>query len=75
MAIEKLNWEDTLALVERLPESDRLKLVHEVLYRLHRPAPASENAVDLLTLAGAGADVWAGIDVETYIKEERDSWQ
>jgi len=31
--------------------------------------------VDLLLLAGVGAEVWTNINVNDYINQERDSWQ
>jgi hypothetical protein len=31
--------------------------------------------IDVLDLAGFGADVWAEVDTDVYINEEHDSWQ
>jgi hypothetical protein len=36
---------------------------------------AETEPVDLLTLTGVGQEVWTKVDVDTYLNEERDSWQ
>lgn len=45
-----------------------------VLQRLkERLHPESESR-SLLELKGLGKDFWRAIDVETYLREERESW-
>ena len=31
--------------------------------------------IDMLTLAGLGAEVWERVDVDAYLDEERSSWE
>jgi hypothetical protein len=69
-----ITWQEALLTVEKLSWTDQLRLVSELLLRMQSRAVESEP-IDLLDLAGIGADIWADVDADTYINEERDSWQ
>ena len=74
MTTETINWREALDVVEKLSWSDQLRLISELLLRM-RPVVARSEPVDLLTLAGVGAEVWAKVDTDCYIDQERESWQ
>jgi hypothetical protein len=74
MSTETLTWQEALITVEKLPVADQLRLISELLLRIQNLTAASER-LDLLDLAGVGADVWRDIDSDKYIDQERDSWQ
>ncbi len=67
-------WHEAIAIAEKLPIPDQLRLVSELLQRMRTSIVANEP-VDLLTLAGVGAEVWTKVDPDTYLDQERDSWQ
>ena len=74
MSTDALTWQEALVTVEKLPVADQLRLISELLLRMQNLSAASER-LDLLDLAGVGADVWRDIDSDKYIDQERDSWQ
>ncbi|RME51577.1 MAG: hypothetical protein D6796_00540 [Caldilineae bacterium] len=67
-------WQEAMIAVEKLPVADQLRLVSEVLQKMSAKLVDAEP-IDLLTLAGVGAEIWAKIDVDAYLNQERDSWQ
>lgn len=73
MPTTTITWQEVLTTVEELSWSDQLRLVAELLLRMQRKVTTNEP-VDLLELAGVGAEVWIGIDTDAYLNEERDSW-
>lgn len=69
-----LSWRDAMLTVEKLSLADQLHLVSEVLQRV-RLTVVEDEPIDLLTLTGVGAEVWAKVDTDDYLNQERDSWQ
>ena len=67
-------WQEALLTAEKLSWADQIRLISELLRRMEYLATESEP-IDLLDLAGIGADVWAEVDTDAYINQERDSWQ
>jgi hypothetical protein len=67
-------WHEVIAIAEKLPIPDQLRLVSELLQRM-RTTIVTNEPVDLLTLAGVGAEVWTKVDTDAYLEQERDSWQ
>ena len=74
MPTSTITWQQALNTVEKLSIADQLRLITELLLRIKSTVKTNEP-VDLLTLAGVGAEVWQEVDTDTYINEERDSWQ
>ena len=75
MPSKSTTWQELLNTSEQLPVNDQLRLLIELASRLKPALTTSNEPVDLLTLAGLGQDVWDKIDTDTYIDQERDSWQ
>ena len=75
MSSKSITWRDVLANSEQLSVADQLRLLAELALRLRPSLDAVDEPVDLLTLAGVGQEVWAKVDTENYLNEERDSWQ
>jgi len=69
-----VSWREVLATSQQLPLVDQLRLIAELSLRLRRMLGDTEP-VDLLTLSGVGQEVWANVDVDRYLDQERDSWQ
>ncbi len=58
--------------VEALPPSDRLRLIAELISRMSDSLDGPPRS--LLELEGLGQEVWQGVDVDQYLREERSSW-
>ena len=57
--------------IEPLSASERERL-RELLDETNKPSNADRKITDL---AGLGASVWEGIDVDEYLEELRDEWE
>ena len=57
-----------------IPE-DALAVIYDELLKLDSLFPEGVKTHSIVELAGLGADLWRSIDVEQYLKEERDSWE
>ena len=75
MSSKSTTWQELLDTSEQLPVNDQLRLLIELASRLKPALTPSKESVDLLTLAGVGQDIWNTVDTDTYIDQERDSWQ
>jgi hypothetical protein len=58
----------------QLKPSDQLRLISVLSDRLRREIGQGSELVDMLSLAGVGADLWAQVDVAAYLEQERASW-
>jgi len=74
MATEVVTLDQVLDISERLKPSDQLRLISALSERLRQEMGESAEPVDMLSLAGVGADLWAQIDVAVYLEQERSSW-
>jgi len=72
--VSYLTWYEAMNTVEKLSLADQLRLVTALLQKIQR-SMTREQSVDLLTLAGVGAKVWAKVDTDAYLDQERDSWE
>ncbi len=66
-------YEAVLYAIEKLSPADRARLVSKLAgkipYRAGEPRPHS-----ILELRGLGKEVWAGVNPDDYVEEERASW-
>ena len=69
-----ITWREAMITVEKLSLADQLRLVSELLQKM-RTRVIDDKPVDLLSLAGVGAEVWSKVDTDAYINRERDNWQ
>jgi hypothetical protein len=74
MATEVVTLDQVLDISEQLKPSDQLRLISALSERLRQELGESAELVDMLSLAGVGADLWAKIDVAAYLEKERSSW-
>ena len=75
MASETITLDEVLRASERLPIADQLQLISLVSERLRSEMGQGDEPVDMLSLAGLGAELWQEIDVATYLERERTSWE
>ena len=66
---------DVLRISEQLSPADQLRLIGLLSDRLRSEMAAYTEPIDMLSLAGMGADLWQEIDVAAYLEQERTSWQ
>ena len=74
MATEVVTLDQVLDISEQLKPSDQLRLISALSERLRQELGESAELVDMLSLAGVGADLWAQVDVAAYLEQERSSW-
>lgn len=67
------SYEELVAQIGRLPATEQAQLLQDLAAIVGRQlAPRPRRSI--LELEGLGAEVWAGIDVKEYLRQERDSW-
>jgi len=66
---------EALRVSEQLSPIDQLQLIGLLSERLRRELDRDNEPVDMLSLAGLGAEIWREIDVAAYLEQERASWQ
>lgn len=74
MTKQKATLDEAIVVSEKLTSSDRLRLIGILSDRLRDELEQDAKPIDMLSLAGLGAEVWRGIDVGQYLERERVSW-
>jgi hypothetical protein len=72
---QKVTLDEALRTSEQLPLADQLRLTGLLSEQLRRALDRAGDQVDMLSLAGLGAELWQEIDVAAYLEQERSSWQ
>jgi len=67
------NYKEVIAEIKTLNLSDQLRLLEEMA-TLIRNKTSQVKPRSILELKGKGKDIWQGLNVKTYIDEERSSW-
>jgi len=65
--------DEAIVLSDKLSPSDRLRLIGILSERLRSELEQGIEPVDMLSLAGLGAEIWKGLDIPTYLEQERAS--
>jgi hypothetical protein len=60
---------EILKQLQQLSSDDQLAILREIERRSRDRAMRS-----VLELDGLGNEIWAGIDAQTYVRQERDAW-
>ena len=74
MTEHAVTLDQALDLSGQLPIREQLRLISLLSERLQYRIEPGVETVDMLSLAGLGAEVWAQIDVAEYLEQERTSW-
>ncbi len=64
--------QELLEEIRALPVAERKELVKRVIDTLDQVEPSKKRS--LHELRGPGKEIWAGVDVEDYINQQRDEW-
>ena len=74
MVNQVLTLDQVLEISEQLKPSDQLRLISMLSERLRQEMEQGAELVDMLSLAGVGADLWAEIDAAAYLEQKRAGW-
>ena len=66
--------DEAIVVSEKLPPLDRLRLIGILSDGLRSELKQDAEPVDMLSLAGLGAEIWQTIDVIEYLDQEPASW-
>ncbi|MFQ5420239.1 MAG: hypothetical protein ACE5EY_07740 [Anaerolineae bacterium] len=66
-------YENIVQMTKRLSLSEQLRLL-EKLSGMVRHQVEKPQSHSIMELEGLGAEIWQGIDAQTYVNQERDSW-
>ena len=64
-----------LDISKRLLLADQLSLISQLSEQVRRELDRDGEPVDMLSLAGLGAELWRETDVAAYLEQERASWE
>lgn len=67
------DYEAVLAQVRRLDAEAQRRLLRELTTLVER-RDAGQGKRSILELSGLGKEIWQDIDVDEYIRQERESW-
>ena len=68
-----INYEQILQGTSKLDLIEQLQLL-EALTRLVRRQIEEPRPYSIMDLEGLGAEIWQGIDAQTYVEQERSEW-
>lgn len=74
MASETTTMDEVLCISQQLSLADQLLLISLLSERVRRELDRGSEPVDMLSLAGLGAELWQEVDVDAYLEQERASW-
>ncbi len=66
-------YDTVLHQVQQLSPEEQLQLLEDLAAILRQRIPRKPKH-NILELKGLGKEVWEGVDVEEYIRQERGSW-
>ncbi len=74
MVSEMATVDQVLYVSQQLPLDDQLLLISLLSEQVRRGLDRDGEPVDMLSLAGLGAELWQNVDVDAYLEQERASW-
>jgi len=75
MTTRAATLDHVLDISKRLSLADQLSLISQLSERVRQELERDGEPVDMLSLAGLGAEFWQEIDVDAYLERERASWE
>jgi hypothetical protein len=70
----RLTYDDVVATLPTLAPAEQLNLLEVLSSVLKKAIQPEVKRHTLLELEGLGAEVWSKVNVEDYLRQERDSW-
>ena len=74
MTSETVMIDEVLCISQQLSLADQLLLISLLSEQVRRELGQDDEPVDMLSLAGLGAELWREVDVDAYLEQERASW-
>ncbi len=71
---EALTYDDYIKGIRTLKPEEQLSLVEIISGGLKKHISKKKIKHRILELEGLGAETWKGIDIEKYLRKERESW-
>jgi len=71
--IPEANYNHVVSEIKTLNLSDQLRLLEQMAVIIRKKTNTGRTR-SILELKGKGKDIWKGLDVKTYLDEERSSW-
>lgn len=69
-----LTYEDYVRGIDKLEPEQQLSLVELLSAKLKKQLGRKPGKHKITELEGLGAEVWENVDVQEYIRKERNSW-
>lgn len=70
----RLTYNDVVATLPTLAPDEQISLLEVLSSVLKKAIQPSVKQHSLCELEGLGAEIWAKLNTEEYIRKERDSW-
>ncbi len=70
-----ITLDSILNISRQLPLTDQLRLISLLSENLRSEMGREDELIDMLSLAGLGAEIWQAIDVDDYLEQERAGWE
>ena len=74
MITESISIEKVFNMSRQLSLTDQLQLISWLSERVRQEMDRANEPIDMLSLAGLGAELWQAVDVDAYLEQERASW-
>ncbi len=74
MEMAQSPYDAVLQAIERLRPVDQQRLAAELAGRIPNGAGEEARPHSILELRGLGKEVWAGVDPDEHVDQERSSW-
>ena len=74
MVTESISIEKVFNISQQLSLTDQLLLISWLSERVRQEVDQANESIDVLSLAGLGAELWQTVDVDAYLEQERASW-
>ena len=75
MSDRTITVDEVLRMTTQLPPDDKLRLISLLSEHVRGEIDRKGEPVDMLSLAGLGAEIWQQIDVDEYLAQQRASWE
>lgn len=63
--------EEILHDIDTLDDKEQLEILEKLILKLS-PRPSSNKGIKFSDLQNPGSEIWKGVDLDNYIKEERE---
>jgi len=71
---EALTYDDYVKGIQTLKPEEQLSLIEILSSKLKKSIFEKKIKHSILELEGLGAEIWKGIDVQEYVRKEREAW-